>query len=374
MGRFFRRVTTVFGFLLLLLPAAAVACLWDYDTIRMERSRFPDTLELITGKFLRHSPEFYQWRITDRLQRLESDPTNAALLDDLAVAYDKVGEHDKAIETALKTEELHPGRYETASNLGTFYFHAGMPEQGLPYIERALQINPDAHFGREKYQLALTEYVLERREGDPAKLPLAEETHEESFAESLRSTSYQPLSPEENQAALKGVLGMMRFAKYDSPILLEALASLLTERHRPTVDAKQLAARAYLQASYAVPDGQVREAYRAMAKKALSGQVRSWIRIGVTLEHVENDFQQELTDAAAWYAALHERELGWIRDGKNPDKEFDRLYAADLQLSVVDVQTRRQLLIALLCLAAFVAFLVVWRRKKRTATLTASSA
>ena len=25
----------------LLLPSAAVACLWDYDTIRMERTRFP---------------------------------------------------------------------------------------------------------------------------------------------------------------------------------------------------------------------------------------------------------------------------------------------------------------------------------------------
>jgi hypothetical protein len=40
----------------LLVPAIAVACMWDYDTIKMERTRFPSTLELITGKFLRHSP------------------------------------------------------------------------------------------------------------------------------------------------------------------------------------------------------------------------------------------------------------------------------------------------------------------------------
>jgi len=46
---------------LLGLPAAAVACLWDYDTLKQERARFPSTLELITGKFLRHSPEFYEW-------------------------------------------------------------------------------------------------------------------------------------------------------------------------------------------------------------------------------------------------------------------------------------------------------------------------
>ncbi len=32
-------------------PAVAVACLWDVDTLRMEQSRFPSVLELITGKF-----------------------------------------------------------------------------------------------------------------------------------------------------------------------------------------------------------------------------------------------------------------------------------------------------------------------------------
>ena len=50
-----------------LVPSAAVACLWDSDTIKMERSRFPTTLELITGKFLRHSPEFYEWVRREKL-------------------------------------------------------------------------------------------------------------------------------------------------------------------------------------------------------------------------------------------------------------------------------------------------------------------
>src|SRR5687768_12330427 len=66
-ARYFVRAAFVAG---LLVPLAAAACLWDSDTIKMERSRFPGTLELITGKFLRHSPEFYEWRIRDRLKRL----------------------------------------------------------------------------------------------------------------------------------------------------------------------------------------------------------------------------------------------------------------------------------------------------------------
>lgn len=147
-------------------PVVIFACIWDYDTIKMEQSRFPSVLELITGKFLRHSPEFYEWRIKDRLKRLENEPTNVNLLDDLAVAYDKTDQHDKAIAITQNTEKIKPGRYETAVNLGTFYFHSGKFEEGLPQIEIALKINPDAHFGREYYQKVLVEYLLQQRKNE----------------------------------------------------------------------------------------------------------------------------------------------------------------------------------------------------------------
>src|SRR5438876_454864 len=94
---------------LLGVPASAVACLWDYDTLKQERARFPSTLELITGKFLRHSPEFYEWRVRDRLAKLAADPTNLAYHDDLAVAYQKTGQHAKAVETMLAKEKIKPG-------------------------------------------------------------------------------------------------------------------------------------------------------------------------------------------------------------------------------------------------------------------------
>ena len=55
------------------LPQQATACLWDSDTLQQERARFPSTLEIITGKFLRHSPEFYEWRIKDRTEKLKAD-------------------------------------------------------------------------------------------------------------------------------------------------------------------------------------------------------------------------------------------------------------------------------------------------------------
>lgn len=349
----------------LLIPSFTVACLWDEDTIKMERNRFPGTLELITGKFLRHTPEFYEWRIQNRLDRLESDPMNAALLDDLAVAYDRIGQHDKAIETALRTERIHPGRYETAANLGTFYIHSGRPADGIPHIDRALKINPDAHFGREKYQKLLVEYVLQRRQDVPLSFPLADVTDrtgtnsespsgdvvtmDDTFADFLQGDRREFLTPEETSEAVKGISGMMKFGQHDSPVLLEALGTLLVqEGYRPSVDAKLLAARAFLKASIGVSEESARLAYRAMAARALQNQPP---RGGaapdeVTLQQVEADFEQELAEARSWYAELRSRELAWIREGKNPEDEFDRLYYAAPEVSgmdVIDPLTRKEL-------------------------------
>jgi tetratricopeptide (TPR) repeat protein len=341
----------------MLLPSIAIACMWDYDTIKMERTRFPGTLELITGKFLRHSPEFYQWRIVNRLNRLKSYPNDPALLDDLAVAYDKTSQHEKAIETAIETEKLHPGRYETAANLATFYFHSGKLTEGIPHIDRALKINPDAHFGREKYQKLLVEYVLQQRKGGPLELPLSkvidfsktasgspsplEVTISETFADYIHpGRNYESLTQEEAEAAIKGILGMMKFGKHDSPVLLEALGSLLTQgEHNPKEDAKLLACRAYLKAAYEVPEDSSRTAYRAMALRVLKMQrFQGNNDTPISLETVEIDFKKELEEARSWYVDLRERELSWIRDGKDPETEFDKLYVLDPEVSGMDVQ------------------------------------
>jgi hypothetical protein len=77
--------------------ANCLACLWDSDTLQMERLRFPGVLEIITGKFVRHSQAYYEWRITDRKKKLESNPGDPALIDDLAVAYAKLGRPEEGI-------------------------------------------------------------------------------------------------------------------------------------------------------------------------------------------------------------------------------------------------------------------------------------
>jgi hypothetical protein len=322
--------------LLVLLPASVLACLWDFDTLQMERNRFPSALELITGKFLRHTPEFYYWRIEDRLHKLKTDPDNLAYYDDLAVAYEKTGQHDKAIETILIKDKKKPGLYETESNLGTFLMLSGKLEDGLKHIDLALKINPDAHFGREKYQKRLAEYMISKRKDGKIVLPLGKFvdvgplTFDEFLAQlEERHERGNLLADDVRNAAVKAVLGMMRFANHDSPVLLEVLGDLFCAGHgsAPSRDEKQLAARAFLKASYEVKDEQTRNAYRQRAESALSVQSKtSGTGEQLPLTELEASFQDELKQADDWFSDVRKNELTWIRDGKDPEKEFTRLY------------------------------------------------
>lgn len=412
---FGQRTTWFTVVLALAVPLVAVACLWDYDTIKMERYRFPETLELITGKFLRHSPEFYKWRIKNRIYRLEKEPSNLNLLDDLAVAYDKTGQHELAIATAQRAEKLQPNRYETVANLGTFYLHSGKFAEGITHIERALKINPEAHFGREKYQKLLVEYLLQRRENGPLNLPLStvcfrdapiattkqpipvsplpgEIAVTDTFADFLVSLEAAPSTENDEEqpnirrgldadtaaAALKGVLGMMKFGKYDSPILLETLGVLLARgEENNKSDGKLLAARAFLKASYEVAEGPARTAYRCMAAHALHMQVpESNQNRQINLAEVEAEFQKELVEARTWYSKLQTSEWGWIRDSQDPEAEFDKLYDTPPEVSGMDVpdpltQAQKEayvfayFLVPCMLLIISIPFIGAWLRRRK---------
>ena len=101
------------AFVPVLAASTIFACLWDTDTLSMERERFPSVLELITGRFLRHSNLFYRWRIKNRLNRIKTAPGDLKLHDDLAVAYDKTHQNDKAIATMEAILANDPDRYKT---------------------------------------------------------------------------------------------------------------------------------------------------------------------------------------------------------------------------------------------------------------------
>ena len=329
----------VLGGLLLLCATAGVACLWDHDTLMMERQRFPSALELITGKFWRHSSDFYEWRVGDRQRRLVSEPHNLALLDDIAVAYDKLGRRDEALEWIGRKETMQPGSYETIANRGTILIHRGDLEAGLRDLERAIEINPQAHFGREIYQAEVVRYILSRRVDGKLTLPLRRGN--EGFAEFLtrKQDRYRALSGKDRDAAVKGILGMMRFGDHTSPVLLESLGDLLSSGG-PKENASALASRAYLKASYQTVGTPAAAAYRQLAANAGRFEGNRY----PPLAEIEAQFKRELADASSWYDALVADERRWIASAADPEAEFARKYVTEpsvIEPSVIEPKRRR---------------------------------
>ena len=345
--------------LFIVFVSAAAACLWDTDTLDEEMSESPNAIELVTGAFPRHSEAFYRWRLEDRQAKLKQGDDDPQHYDDIAVAFDKLNQQDKAIQWMKRKQEKYPDKYETYANLGTFHIHNGDFPEGIHYIEKALEINPAAHFNRERYQLYVVRYLQYRTEHGQSKdgnllLPLSRDPYEDERSFNLRNRlqdvelhkvpapginnfysfiandladktdenynpKYPQMSKEQTAEAVQGVLGMMRFGHHDSPILLECLADLLP----PDLDdgiGNRIAARALLKASYEVNDDVAREMFYEKASAAIYPQE------GLEIIPLEKAFQRELSQAGKYYAELVALEKSWIEAGKDVEAEFRKRY------------------------------------------------
>lgn len=160
----------------------ALACLWDDDTLSVEAKGLPSVVDAIVGRVAVNPPEYYEARIPLSLARLAQDPGDYEAYDNLAVAFDKLGqfqqarailEKKRAQMVADKVQPTsHPTRdpwYRYHANLGTVLVHewlltkpggTELLEEGYSELETAVKINPEAHFGRERVQLALVRWLL----------------------------------------------------------------------------------------------------------------------------------------------------------------------------------------------------------------------
>ena len=239
--------------IVLAVAVPAVGCLWDYDTLRDEKRGLPGMAEVLAGQWERHSRFFYQHRVEAMTAKLAASPDDWDAMDNLAVAHAKLDDLPAAVAVMLDKGKRHPGQYTTASNLGTFYMFQGDLPAAIAQLKRALAINPNAHFGREEYQLRLAEFLVEAK----AKpfLNAVDFLHVgftgAQWDRFLATASTQPAAEAEQRAVydgeqfrnmgrpsrdvmaefkpnvFDGVAGMIRFGTQDSPELYFALGDLL---------------------------------------------------------------------------------------------------------------------------------------------------
>lgn len=210
----------------LLIAAMAVACLWDSDSLSHEARGKLSLIDAVTGRIERYPPVYYEKRIELAKKALKTKK-DFSLYDDIAVAYDRLGQHKQSIAyMALKRKEMaaRPNevdstvRYRTEANEGTFWAHKWYAEgrrvetkreliKGRDMIAKAIQINPDAHFGREHVQLMMMDWSLE-----PEKKPL---------------WRYLDEKKELNEKTKEGLVGLMVLGNaWENPEVLGALGSV----------------------------------------------------------------------------------------------------------------------------------------------------
>src|ERR1700712_637402 len=83
--------------LILLLPSAVFACLWDRDTPADEAKGLPEVVAVLTGRFERNPPLYYRMRLDRVAKSLEAHPDDLAAYDDAGVACDRLGLGDEAV-------------------------------------------------------------------------------------------------------------------------------------------------------------------------------------------------------------------------------------------------------------------------------------
>jgi tetratricopeptide (TPR) repeat protein len=83
------------------------------------------------------------------LDNLYKKTRNLDYLSDKGLVLIVLGRYSDAIKLYEQIEKVEPGRYSTASNIGTTYELIGENELALKWIQKALIINPESHNGSE---------------------------------------------------------------------------------------------------------------------------------------------------------------------------------------------------------------------------------
>lgn len=161
------------------IAAAAIAmpCINDLDTKRIEQETRFDVRSMVAGRYEVNPPVYYEIRVERLKKEIAKGTSDPNLYDDLSVAYERLGKTDEAIKVInqklkLKGKFTSEDSYKYHANLGTFLAHkalaakSGKPDkallkEALDHLEKAVKINPEAHFGREAAQIELVRALAE---------------------------------------------------------------------------------------------------------------------------------------------------------------------------------------------------------------------
>jgi tetratricopeptide (TPR) repeat protein len=98
---------------------------------------------------VRHEPRTFWIEQAQKLQKKAADPRDFKNQNDYAVALIHIGDVTRAMAILRAIEASHPGRSQTAANLGTGFELLGQNAEALKWIREGIRRDHKEHYGTE---------------------------------------------------------------------------------------------------------------------------------------------------------------------------------------------------------------------------------
>jgi hypothetical protein len=141
----------------------AQACIWDGDTLEEDIKKNPTLADAILNP---RPPQVDTKKLEERLKELLAKRNEADVewWNNVAGTYLRLGKAKEAAELLKPVVSRFENNYGIHANLGTAYHLLGRYVEAEKHIARDLELKPEAHFGLEKYHLALLQYLSKSKE------------------------------------------------------------------------------------------------------------------------------------------------------------------------------------------------------------------
>lgn len=311
----------VMATLTLLAFGSAIACMWDMDTLADEARNKMDFVRIITGRFERNPPLYYQMRLDRVAKELKQDPSKLDNYDNAAVACDRIGNDKDAIvwiekkRAYMQAHRLTPKTnpddwYRFYANEGTFYTmlwlrddpksrRSSQIQLARDLVAKALEINPNSHFGRERVHLKLLDWAADRG-------------GKESLAEAMQTED-----KDQAEANAKGLAGLIKLGNaWESPDVFDALKAQLSVLHKASV-----AELAEFRASELLQHGAKTVFTEGFAKGDFSYPL--WMPDHGVQPFNREEFTRLRAEADQWQAHRTEFMMTRLKAGRHPDIDPD---------------------------------------------------
>ncbi|WP_165071720.1 hypothetical protein [Paludisphaera rhizosphaerae] len=325
---------------LLASPPLVFACLWDRDTPAEEARGMPEEVAVLTGRFPRNPPLYYEMRLTRVAKRLEQHPEDLEAYDDAGVACDRLGLGDEAIgwmtrkgrrlDASPDSPERRDHEYRYHANLGTFLVHrwirGGADREKIDEVRaarqeiaEAIRINPNAHFGRESYQLRILDWLIDPPSGPFQELP--------NFLGLEPYSSPGAIRPAEAHKAVRGLTGLIVLGNaWESVDVYYALQLALAQDTEgfPIDDGSgrnSLALFAWLRCRELIRDGKGSMLPDAPGGQRLMDALPGPQVAPQAVQVMEPDYRSLRAEADAWQAARTKFMMDRLQQGRHPDDD-----------------------------------------------------